>query len=82
MPDFLAGQAPPDYNYWKEDAAWIAGVREESVMPDDWKIEALRRAVMDAGPRPDHHYEVMARHQREWPVLWQAIRTLIQEEPK
>ena len=43
----------------------------------DRKIDALRKAIMDEGSHPLHHREVMARHRREWPVLWRAIDQLV-----
>lgn len=36
----------------------------------------LARAVHDAGPRPDVHNAISARHRREWPSLWRAIDVL------
>lgn len=36
----------------------------------------LARAVHDAGPRPDVHAAISARHRREWPSLWRAIDVL------
>jgi len=40
-------------------------------------LSDLRRAVLDKGPRPDVHEEIMARHRREWPFLWRAIDRLV-----
>ena len=44
------------------------------------KVEALRRAITDAGPVPEYHRTIMARHRREWPTLWQAIDALLAVE--
>jgi hypothetical protein len=49
---------------------------------DRWKRQAdalgeLRRAVHDFGPHPEHHVEIMERHRREWPRLWEAIDKLV-----
>ena len=41
------------------------------------KIDDLRKAIMDEGSHPLHHRQVMARHRREWPVLWKAIDQLV-----
>jgi hypothetical protein len=43
----------------------------------DRKIDALRKAIMFQGSHPLHHRQVMARHRREWPVLWKAIDQLL-----
>ena len=43
----------------------------------DRKIDALRKAVMFQGSHPLHHRQVMARHRKEWPVLWKAIDQLL-----
>jgi hypothetical protein len=40
-------------------------------------VDELRRAIEDPGPRPDIHFEIMARHRREWPTLWAAIDRLL-----
>lgn len=41
-------------------------------------IAKLRSAVLDTGPHPEHHAQVMQRHEREWPTLWAAIKDLIE----
>jgi hypothetical protein len=43
----------------------------------DRKIDALRKAIMFQGSHPLHHRQVMARHRKEWPVLWKAIDQLL-----
>ena len=48
----------------------------------DQKINALRKAILDEGFHPIHHRQVMARHRREWPVLWKAIDELVKVQPK
>jgi hypothetical protein len=48
----------------------------------DHKINALRKAILDEGSHPIHHRQVMARHRREWAVLWKAIDELVKERPK
>lgn len=45
--------------------------------PLDYKTNGLRKAIMDEGSHPSHHRQVMARHRREWPVLWKAIDQLV-----
>lgn len=40
-------------------------------------VAAVRHAVDDAGPRPDVHQKIMARHRAEWPTLWDAVDWLI-----
>lgn len=39
-------------------------------------VEAVGSAINNAGPNPQHHREVMARHRREWPTLWRALDAL------
>jgi hypothetical protein len=41
-------------------------------------VEALRRAVLDAGPRPTVHFLTLQKHRREWPALWMAIEHLLE----
>ena len=41
---------------------------------------ALRKAIMDEGSHPLHHRQVMARHRKEWAVLWKAIDELIKPQ--
>jgi hypothetical protein len=43
----------------------------------DDPLSDLRRAILDKGPRPDVHDEIMTRHRREWPTLWRAIDRLV-----
>ena len=42
-------------------------------------VNTVTQAVWNAGSHPDHHREVMRRHTREWPVLWEAIHALVKE---
>lgn len=44
------------------------------------KLEQLRAAIRDEGPAPELHRAVMARHRREWPVLWEALDDLLAED--
>ena len=37
---------------------------------------------MDEGSHPLHHRQVMARHRREWPVLWKAVDELVRTDKK
>ena len=46
------------------------------------KIDALRQAIIDEGSHPQHHRQVMARHRREWAVLWKAIDELVTTQKK
>lgn len=41
------------------------------------KVEAVRKAVADAGPVPSHHRSVLDCHRREWPTLWRALDALV-----
>lgn len=40
-------------------------------------IESVIMAVTFEGRNPAYHQEVVARHRKEWPVLWSAIDALI-----
>ena len=40
-------------------------------------IDALVTAVLYEGANPAYHRETMARHRKEWPVLWSAIDAVI-----
>lgn len=51
-------------------------------MTEQQAVEAVRRAVLDAGSHPKHHREVMARHRKEWPTLWLALDALLASETK
>lgn len=46
------------------------------------RLEKDARAIEDAilihGPRPDIHRETLARHRKEWPLLWAALDRLRQ----
>ena len=44
------------------------------------KIDALREAILNEGSHPLHHRQVMARHRREWAVLWKAIDELLKSQ--
>ena len=52
----------------------------------DWEngrrghIHDLVRAVLDEGPKPAAHRQIMARHRREWPTLWRAIDAIIADQ--
>ena len=46
---------------------------------DRW-IDALILAVHDEGPMPRFHRQVMQRHRREWPTLWDAIDGIIRNQ--
>lgn len=41
------------------------------------QIEALRQAILDKGPAPLRHDQIMAKHRAEWPTLWAAIDDLL-----
>lgn len=36
-------------------------------------LDALDRAITEAGPQPVWHERMMERHRREWPTLWAAL---------
>jgi hypothetical protein len=40
-------------------------------------LGSLVRAIRDPGRVPRHHWRTMAKHRREWPVLWEAIDELV-----
>ncbi len=40
-------------------------------------LHRLSQAVLDHGPSPTHHYQVMERHRAEWPSLWAAIDDVV-----
>ena len=48
----------------------------------NYKIDALRNAILNEGSHPLHHRQVMARHRREWAVLWKAIDELVTTQKK
>ncbi len=39
-----------------------------------WAV--VQEAILNEGPKPYHHRRVMARHQAEWPTLWDALTPL------
>lgn len=45
--------------------------------PDpDTMLAALQRledAIVNEGPHPEYHHQVLDRHRAEWPTLWAAI---------
>lgn len=41
-------------------------------------ILQIRTAILNEGPRPDVHREIMAAFRREWPTLYHAVMRLIQ----
>jgi hypothetical protein len=41
-------------------------------------IIQIRNAILNEGPSPSHHREVMETFRREWPTLYHAIMRLIQ----
>ena len=41
------------------------------------EVESVVRAIRDEGPVPGYHREVMVRHRREWPTLWNALDDLL-----
>jgi hypothetical protein len=43
-------------------------------------VDAVVRAWVDPGVRPDVHAHAQAALRREWPVLARAIEALVQEE--
>jgi hypothetical protein len=51
---------------------------------DDTENAARRiaEAIQNPGPVPAYHAEIMARHRREWPTLWQAIDELLSAIPE
>ena len=46
----------------------------------DTLTAALREAVENEGTHPEYHRAVMAKHRREWPVLWSAIDAILSGE--
>lgn len=40
-------------------------------------MRSLVRAVRNPGRVPGHHWRTMARHRKEWPILWEAIDELV-----
>lgn len=62
---------------WAIDAKDALREAADIIEALETKAEVVRRAVDDAGPRPDVHREIMARHRAEWPTLWDAIDWLI-----
>ncbi len=43
-------------------------------------IEAVRRAILVAGPHPRYHAEIMRKQRAEWPTLWNALDELLKSE--
>lgn len=46
---------------------------------DQFKDE-LRNVIMNPGPVPTYHYDIMQKHRREWPSLWAVIDRFIQSQ--
>lgn len=48
-------------------------------MEDDGYVALYEviEAIQNEGPMPAYHREVMARHRREWPTLWNALDKLV-----
>lgn len=40
------------------------------------------KAILNEGSHPLHHRKVMARHRKEWSVLWKAIDELVKSQSK
>lgn len=40
-------------------------------------VEEVVRAIEIEGPGPDLHQSIMARHREEWPTLWTALDSLL-----
>ena len=47
----------------------------------DAAIRALHETIMNPGRSVDYHFEVLHRHRREWPMLWEAIDLLLDANP-
>lgn len=56
--------------------AWIAGTRYLRLRE---LAQAVVDAVWDEGRNPAFHREVLGRHRREWPYLWQRLDALAAE---
>lgn len=50
---------------------------EDEALSVEEAIARLLEAVLDEGPAPGYHREIMGRHRREWPTLWEAIDALV-----
>lgn len=48
-------------------------------MNRDPRIEAVRQAIENPGPFPEHHRRTMARQRADWPTLWKALDALLAE---
>lgn len=46
---------------------------------EETAVEELVRAVLNKGPVPRYHDQVIARHRREAPVIWAAIDRIVRE---
>jgi hypothetical protein len=64
------GSAPPEGDPESE-----VDVDAENAMAD--AIGGIVSAILDPGPHPLHHDEVVARHRAEWPVLWTHLDALV-----
>lgn len=70
----MAGSIGPGYDFMA-----LPSGRTVSSAAVAEAIEEVRRAVLDAGARPDYHHAQAERLRREWPTLWRAVEHLVQE---
>lgn len=47
--------------------------RQDQLAELNEALDQLEVAILDEGPAPRFHREVMARQRAEWPTLWAAI---------
>lgn len=40
-------------------------------------VQQMKEAITNKGSHPKYHERVMLRHQWEWPVLWEAINSIL-----
>lgn len=38
--------------------------------------QEVRQAIKAEGRNPHYHREILARHRRQWPILWEALDKL------
>ncbi len=43
-------------------------------------VEEIREAILNEGPHPSLHKQIMAKHRKEWPTLWRALDKLMAAE--
>lgn len=53
-------------------------IARSKVMLYDKHVDELRKAIKKQGRNPKYHRETMARHRKEWPVLWKAIDRILE----